>query len=138
MTALHRAAWAAVVLVAGLAALLLWPARVARLRWGEDIVFTHGPTGYVYTGIDHPETFAEVVGGWAALAIVATVAGARLAHARGLRPAAALAWLLVLLAVASLRREPQIGVVPLLLLATHAAGLPPTADGAFWSAAMFR
>jgi hypothetical protein len=142
---MERAAWAAVGALAGLFAVLVWApwlpllpdagldsswsyalhlARVARWRWGEDVVFSYGPTGYVFTGMYHPDTYAEMIAAWTFVALVAATTGTWLARRHGLPPGVALLWLVALFAVAGLSREPLIGLFPLLLLAAQAGGLP--------------
>jgi hypothetical protein len=88
-------------------------------QFGRDIVFTFGPYGFLYTRLNHPQTYAITLAFWSFYGIA--VAGTVAWFMRGQRVTAACIVLLLLLLLGTRIPDAALLLVPLLLLFSYAA-----------------
>src|SRR5205085_2458465 len=91
-------------------------------QFGEDVVFTYGPYGFVATGAFHAETWPALLAAQVALALAAALALERLIDRFPPHPVVALGWLLLL---AWLGPDPMLLTVALAAVLAVARGDGP-------------
>lgn len=88
-------------------------------QFGKDLVFTFGPYGFLYTKVNHPQTYGFTLAFWPLLAIALAVSVASFSSAEHVRVTVAL--FLVLLGAMHIQ-DAAFFLVPLLLLLTYVGG----------------
>jgi hypothetical protein len=84
------------------------------MRFGEQIVFTFGPWGFLFTKMYHPSTFPLLIAAWAFMGSMLVVTGFQIARRLTLNPFGRFLWFLGIIEIAAV--SPDVFFLSLCLL----------------------